>query len=87
VRVGDVLKPERLDMVKLDIEGFESQALDGMAELLTKFRPRLAMAIYHKPADLWELPLKVDAMLPGGRYALRQHGYNGYDTVLYVDWM
>jgi hypothetical protein len=25
-------------------------------------------------------------MLPGGRFALRQHGHNGYDTVLYVDW-
>lgn len=86
VRVSDVLKLERLDMVKLDIEGFEAAALDGMEELLVKHRPRLAIAIYHKPADLWELPLKIDAMMSGGRYALRQHGYNGYDTVLYVDW-
>lgn len=86
VRVDDVLKLDRLDMVKLDIEGFEAGALDGMADLLTRHRPRIAIAIYHKPADLWELPLKINAMLPGGRYALRQHGYNGYDTVLYVDW-
>lgn len=86
VRVDDVLKLDRLDMVKLDIEGFEAGALDGMAGLLERHRPRIAIAIYHKPADLWELPLKINAMLPGGRYALRQHGYNGYDTVLYVDW-
>jgi FkbM family methyltransferase len=86
VRVDDVLKPGRLDMVKLDIEGFEAAALDGMAGLLDRYRPRLAMAVYHKPADLWELPFRVDKMMPGGRYALRQHGYNGYDTVLYVDW-
>ena len=86
VRVDDVLTLDRLDMVKLDIEGFEAGALDGMADLLRRHRPRLAIAVYHKPSDLWELPLKIDAMVPGGRYALRQHGYNGYDTVLYVDW-
>ena len=86
VRIADVLRLERLDLVKLDIEGFEAAALDGLAPLLAQHRPRLAMAIYHKPSDLWELPLKVDAMQPGGRYAIRQHGYNGYDTVLYVDW-
>lgn len=86
VRIDDVLRPEAVDLVKVDIEGFEDAALDGMAGLLARHRPRLAMAIYHKPADLWELPLKVDAMMPGGRFAIRQHGYNGYDTVLYVDW-
>lgn len=86
VRVDDVVHAERIDMVKLDVEGFEAAAIDGMARLLGQHRPRLAMAIYHKPADLWELAFKVDAMFPGGRYAIRQHGYNGYDTVLYVDW-
>ena len=86
VRLEDVLKLDRLDMVKLDLEGFEAAALDGRSGLLNRHHPRLAVAIYHKPADLWELPLKINAMLPGGRFHLRQHGYNGYDTVLYVDW-
>lgn len=85
VRVDDVVHAECIDMVKLDVEGFEAQAIDGMARLLGQHRPRLAMAIYHKPADLWELAFKIEAMFPGGRYAIRQHGYNGYDTVLYVD--
>jgi hypothetical protein len=56
-----------------------------MVELLARNRPRLAVAIYHRPADLWELAFKIDALFPGARYAIRQHGYNGYDTVLYVD--
>lgn len=86
VRLDDTLQLDQLDMIKLDIEGFEADALDGCVDLLARHRPRLAMAIYHKPADLWELPLKVDAMLPGGKLAIRQHGFNGYDTVLYVDW-
>jgi FkbM family methyltransferase len=85
VRVGDVVHAERIDLVKLDVEGFEMQAIDGMVELLARHRPRLAVAVYHQPRDLWEIAFKIDRMLPGGRYAIRQHGYNGYDTVLYVD--
>jgi FkbM family methyltransferase len=85
VRVGDIVHAERIDLVKLDVEGFEAQAIDGMVELLARNRPRLAVAIYHRPADLWELAFKIDALFPGARYAIRQHGYNGYDTVLYVD--
>ncbi|MCW1429329.1 FkbM family methyltransferase [Novosphingobium sp. JCM 18896] len=85
VRVDDVVHADRIDMIKLDVEGFEAAAIDGMARLIGRHRPRLAIAIYHKPADLWELAFKIDGMFPGGRYAIRQHGYNGYDTVLYVD--
>jgi len=85
VRVDDVVEAERIDMVKLDIEGFEAQALNGMMRTLERHRPRLCMAIYHKPADLWELPLAIADQFPEARLAIRQHGYNGYDTVLYAD--
>lgn len=85
VRIDDVIETARIDLVKLDIEGFEAQALDGMVRTLSRHRPRLCMAIYHKPADLWELPLRIADTFPGARLAIRQHGHNGYDTVLYAD--
>ncbi len=85
VRVDDVIEADRIDLVKLDIEGFESAALAGMAHTLEQHRPRLCMAIYHKPADLWELPLAIAAQFPECRLQIRQHGHNGYDTVLYAD--
>lgn len=85
VRVDDVVQARRIDLVKLDIEGFEVAAIDGMADLLRRHTPRLAVAIYHKPADLWEIAFKLHAMFPAARFAMRQHGYNGYDTVLYAD--
>jgi hypothetical protein len=56
-----------------------------MAELLARHTPRLAVAIYHKPTDLWSIALKVKSMFPGTSFAIRQHGHNGYDTVLYAD--
>lgn len=70
--------------VKLDIEGFERQAIAGMADTLERSRPHIAMSIYHKPEDLWELPLLIHELLPQSKLYIRQHGFNGFDTVLYA---
>lgn len=42
------LELERVDFVKMDIEGAEPNALKGGSSTLTKFHPRLAISVYHK---------------------------------------
>jgi hypothetical protein len=79
------VQARRIDLVKLDIEGYEIAAIEGMANLLARHTPRVATAIYHKPTDLWEIAFKLRDMFPGSRFAIRQHGYSGYETVLYAD--
>jgi FkbM family methyltransferase len=49
----------RLDYIKMDIEGFELQAIEGAEASIKKFRPKLAICAYHKREDLWEIPSKV----------------------------
>jgi Methyltransferase FkbM domain len=39
VRLDDVFEGDRLDGIKLDIEGHEPEALRGAAETLHRFRP------------------------------------------------
>ena len=50
---------ERIDILKMDIEGAESQALEGLTKLLTCWKPDLAIAAYHRPSDFvnlfWQL--------------------------------
>jgi FkbM family methyltransferase len=70
--------------VKLDIEGAERDALYGMAATLQAVRPALAVCVYHKPADLWELPRVVAELLPNVDLFLRSHAWNGFDLVLYA---
>ena len=42
--------------IKLEIEGAELRALHGARKTLVANRPKLSIAAYHKPADLFELP-------------------------------
>ena len=48
--------------IKLDVEGAEAATLRGAAGTLTKGRPVLAVAAYHNPADVWELPALVSQL-------------------------
>ncbi|WP_374944717.1 FkbM family methyltransferase [Sphingomonas sp.] len=84
VALDEVLPGISPNYVKLDIEGAERAALSGMRETLARARPAIAISIYHRPEDLWELPLLIHDRLPDHRLFIRQHGYNGFDTVLYA---
>jgi FkbM family methyltransferase len=70
--------------VKLDIEGAEAAALRGMAKTIQASRPALAVCVYHKPADLWEIPLLIEELLPDSDFYLRAHAWNGFELVLYA---
>ncbi len=47
----DSLKLQRVDFVKMDIEGAETGALRGARRLLKRFKPRLALSAYHEKGD------------------------------------
>ena len=54
-----------------------------MAEHLER-RPILAVSVYHRPSDLWEIPRLIAEFYPNPTFRLRQHGHHAFDTVLYV---
>ncbi|MGD9642613.1 MAG: FkbM family methyltransferase [Elusimicrobiales bacterium] len=70
--------------IKLDVEGAELEALKGAAETIRRNRPRLAVCVYHKPGDLFEIPLFIKSLVPEYRFYLRQHQPVACETVLYA---
>ncbi len=82
VALDDVLPGLIPDFIKLDIEGAEMAALNGMKRTLTRARPRLTVCLYHRPQDIWEIPAFVSQIYD--KVYIRQHGAFGWDTVLYA---
>ena len=64
VRLDDELANERVSLVKMDIEGSEAAAIKGCEKLIKKYKPALAICVYHKVTDLWELPLLIKSFVP-----------------------
>lgn len=62
--VGDV-------MVKMDIEGAEMGALAGMEQMIREQHPYLAICLYHKETDLYDVPKYLSTLYPGYRFYLR----------------
>ena len=49
----------RVDYIKMDIEGFEMQALRGAENTIKNNTPKMLISAYHKVTDMWEIPQYV----------------------------
>ena len=55
---------DRVDFIKMDIEGAEPDALAGARETLSKYGPRMALSSYHEPEHPREIRELVMAARP-----------------------
>jgi len=79
----DNLINEKVDFIKLDIEGAEQDAIDGAKNIIKKYKPILAICIYHKANDWYKVPQKVLNIYSGYKIYLRHYMEGIYETVLY----
>ena len=77
---------QRIDFIKYDVEGAERRALLGSRQILREDAPDLLLSLYHRPEDLFDLPLLLRELLPGGYrfYLRRMDGFPGWDLNLYA---
>ena len=80
----DDLIPGRISFLKMDIEGSELAAINGASGLIRKWKPRLAICIYHNAEDILEIPLRILELVPEYQFRIRHYGTGLYETVLYA---
>lgn len=75
---------ERVDFIKLDIEGAELSALRGAEQALRRFRPKLAVALYHDLKDFALIPEYLNGLNLGYRFFLDHFTIHAEETVLFA---
>ncbi len=74
----------RIDFIKMDIEGSELDALRGAESTIRRWRPKLAISLYHRPDDFVVIPAWIDALGLGYRFFLEHYSIHSEETVLYA---
>jgi len=78
------MKIERVDFIKMDIEGAEMNALKGARKTIERFGPKLAITVYHKPEDLFTIPQLMKSIRPDYDLYLDHFTTGATETVLFA---
>lgn len=80
----DEFLTEPYSFLKADIESFEYQMLLGAKKGIQKYKPLLAICIYHNVVDMYSIPLLVNEMLSEYKMAIRHYTPDLSETILYA---
>ena len=69
---GNTSLPFVPDVIKMDVEGCESEAIEGCERIIREHSPVLRVSIYHNHRDVFSLYEKISAINSGYCYTLRQ---------------
>jgi FkbM family methyltransferase len=72
VRADDIIG--EADIIKLDVEGAETEALSGLSENV-KRGAAIICAVYHRSEDIFKIPLMLQNMCPEYTFSLRKVQY------------
>lgn len=81
-KIDDLIR-EKVSFIKMDVEGAELKALFGAENLIKKYKPKLAICVYHRKEDILKIPKLILSYVPAYRFYLRHYCLNEDETVLY----
>ena len=84
VPIDFCLRNFKPNFIKMDVEGGELDVIEGAIETIIDARPDLAIAVYHKPQDIFKLARHLSQMSVGYQFFLRSYYHQGMDTVMYA---
>ena len=70
--------------IKIDIEGFEPQCLQGGQRTISARAPAIAVCVYHLQSHIWDILLQLHSYCTDYKFSLCPHVADGWDLVLYA---
>ncbi|WP_323796443.1 FkbM family methyltransferase [Nisaea sp.] len=77
------MAPDRIDLMKFDVEGAEEMILKDIAPIIARYRPKLAFSVYHATRHLWEMPLALMEMCEGYDFYFGSYSMTRYESIFY----
>jgi FkbM family methyltransferase len=74
---------EKVTLIKMDLEGWELQALEGCRGHIVEDYPKLAISVYHDPSDFWSVFEYVLSVRKAYKVFLRHYTEGWSETVMY----
>lgn len=81
--IDSLLKGGPATYIKMDIEGSELAALKGANNTIMKYKPKLAVCLYHKQEDLVAIPAYIRALRDDYKFYIRKYTPHHGEIVLY----
>lgn len=82
--IDNALSGKRITFIKMDIEGSEYQALWGAKDTIKHWHPRLAISVYHKQDDFYEIPNLLLSIDDTYNIAFRVYTSDVEDVIMYA---
>jgi FkbM family methyltransferase len=82
VTLDDFIQRE-VTYIKMDLEGWELEALSGARRHILRDHPKLAIAVYHDSRDFWRVPEYVLSLRKDYAVYLRHYSEGWSETVMY----
>lgn len=77
-------KLEKVDLIKMDIEGAEQYALKGAQNTIKKYKPKLAISIYHSMDDFANIFHLINSMNASYKFYLNHFTIYHEETILFA---
>lgn len=82
--IDNMFKFCEIDYFTIDVEGFENDVIEGARNYIEKNSPIMAIAVYHRIDDIWQIPGRIYSINPTYKFYIRN--YSGYitETIVYA---
>jgi FkbM family methyltransferase len=81
-RIDDLVDSD-VSYIKMDIEGVEMEAIEGAVEIISRYQPVLAIAVYHHSSDLRTIPRRILEICNNYKIYIRHYTEGVVETIMY----
>ena len=82
--IDNTLHGRCVTYISMDVEGAEHNALLGAEQTIKRWKPKIAVCVYHKREDIFDILLLLKRFIPEYKFYLRHYTDIQTETVLYA---